>query len=188
MRSGSGSRRSSRTTRGRRGSPTSTCSARWPRTSAGRSPRTTRPTTTCRASSTFRSRPPRRSSPTNQLRDFFVDDDWYTDGDSNVYNLPTFLGNHDRGRIGMFVRNANLGASEAELLRRDELAHELMYLSRGNPVVYYGDEQGFTGAGGDQDARQDMFPSQSPQYNNLSDPGVAGDDGAGKNDNIGSDV
>ena len=35
-----------------------------------------------------------------------------------------------------------------------------MYFSRGNPVVYYGDEQGFTGSGGDQDARQDMFPSQ----------------------------
>src|SRR5215211_5913120 len=119
---------------------------------------------------------------------FFENDDWYTDGDSNVYNLPTFLGNHDRGRIGMFLRNANPGAPESELLARDELAHALMYLSRGNPVVYYGDEQGFTGAGGDQDARQDMFPSQSPQYNNVSDPGVAGDDGAGKNDNIGSDV
>ena len=97
-----------------------------------------------------------RRRPT-ELRDFFVDDDWYTDGDSNVYNLPTFLGNHDSGRIGMFMRNANPGASEAELLQRDELAHELMYFSRGNPVVYYGDEQGFTGAGGDQDARQDMF-------------------------------
>ena len=61
-----------------------------------------------------------------------------------------------------------------------------MYFSRGNPVVYYGDEQGFTGAGGDQDARQDMFPSQSLQYNNLSDP-IPGDDGAGNNDDIGSD-
>ena len=29
-----------------------------------------------------------------------------------------------------------------------------MYFSRGNPVVYYGDEQGFTGDGGDQVARQ----------------------------------
>ena len=125
------------------------------------------------------------SQPTNTLRDFFVKDDWYTDGDSNVYNLPTFLGNHDRGRIGMFVRNANPGATEDELLMRDRLAHQLMYFSRGNPVVYYGDEQGFTGAGGDQDARQDMFPSQSPQYNNLSDP-IPGDDGAGRNDNIGS--
>ena len=32
-----------------------------------------------------------------------------------------------------------------------------MYFSRGNPVVYYGDEQGFTGDGGDQVARQTMF-------------------------------
>jgi alpha-amylase len=128
------------------------------------------------------------SAPTAELGDFFRDDDWYTDGDSNVYNLPTFLGNHDKGRIGMFIRNANPGAAEAELLQRDRLAHALMYFSRGNPVVYYGDEQGFTGNGGDQDARQDMFPSQSPQYNNQDDAGVTGDDGAGKNDNIGSDA
>jgi alpha-amylase len=118
------------------------------------------------------------SADTAQLRDFFADDDWYTDGDSNVYNLPTFLGNHDKGRIGMFVRNANPGASESELLARDRLAHTLMYLSRGNPVVYYGDEQGFTGAGGDQDARQDMFASQDLEYDNHD----------GKNDNLGSDV
>ena len=39
-----------------------------------------------------------------------------------------------------------------------------MYLSRGNPVVYYGDEQGFTGEGGDQLARQTMFASQVPEY------------------------
>ena len=58
-----------------------------------------------------------KSLATDRLRDLFVDDDWYTDGDSNAYNLPTFLGNHDRGRIGMFLRNANPGASEAELLR-----------------------------------------------------------------------
>jgi glycosidase len=133
-----------------------------------------------------------KSLATDKLRQFFEDDDWYTDGDSNVYNLPTFLGNHDRGRIGMFVRDDNSTATEPELLARDRLAHELMYFSRGNPVIYYGDEQGFTGAGGDQDARQDMFPSQSKQYNNLSDPAdqptnkYGFDDGAGKNDNIGS--
>jgi alpha-amylase len=39
-----------------------------------------------------------------------------------------------------------------------------MYFSRGNPVVYYGDEQGFTGGGGDQLARQTMFASQVPDY------------------------
>ena len=87
-----------------------------------------------------------RSQPTDQLRTFFRDDDYYTDADSNAYQLPTFLGNHDAGHIGMFLRNDNpSGTPESELLARDELAHELMYLSRGNPVVYFGDEQGFTG-------------------------------------------
>jgi hypothetical protein len=33
------------------------------------------------------------------------------------------------------------------------------------PVVYYGDEQGFTGDGGDQDARQDMDGSEVASYN-----------------------
>ena len=95
------------------------------------------------------------------LADFFVNDDWYTDADSNAYELPTFLGNHDMGRIGNFLDAGQPRRAEAELLQRDELAHELMYFSRGNPVVYYGDEQGFTGAdGGDQNARQDMFASQ----------------------------
>ena len=99
-----------------------------------------------------------------RLATFFENDDWYTDRDSNVYELPTFLGNHDMGRIGRFVQADNPGATDAELLARDRLAHELMYFSRGNPVVYYGDEQGFTGAGGDQDARQTMFASHVPEY------------------------
>jgi glycosidase len=105
------------------------------------------------------------SDPTDGLRDFFFGDDWYTDADSNVYQLPTFLGNHDMGRIGSFIKLANPGASDDELLDRDVLAHALMYLTRGNPTVYYGDEQGFVGDGGDQDARQDMFPSQVASYN-----------------------
>lgn len=105
-----------------------------------------------------------RSAPTSQLGQFFAGDDWYTDADSNVYQLPTFLGNHDMGRIGNFVVTDNPGAGDAEWLARDRLAHELMYFSRGNPVVYYGDEQGFTGPGGDQDARQTMFASRVPEY------------------------
>ncbi len=39
-----------------------------------------------------------------------------------------------------------------------------MFFSRGNPVVYSGDEQGFTGSGGDADARQTMFASKVPDY------------------------
>ena len=105
-----------------------------------------------------------RSQSADQLGTFFVGDDWYTDADSNVYQLPTFLGNHDMGRIGYFVSSDNAGASGEELVARDRLAHELMYFSRGNPVVYYGDEQGFTGTGGDQVARQTLFSSQVPDY------------------------
>ena len=105
-----------------------------------------------------------KSGATSHLSQFFDDDDWYTDADSNAYQLPTFLGNHDRGRIGFFIASDNPGAADAEMLRRDQLAHELMYFSRGNPVVYYGDEQGFTGTGGDQLARQTMFASRVADY------------------------
>jgi alpha-amylase len=98
------------------------------------------------------------------LETFFAGDDWYTDADSNVYQLPTFLGNHDMGRIGSFVAGDNPDATDAEKVARDQLAHELMYFSRGNPVIYYGDEQGFTGPGGDQDARQTLFASKVGAY------------------------
>ncbi|MEV0403214.1 alpha-amylase family glycosyl hydrolase [Actinoallomurus sp. NPDC050550] len=105
-----------------------------------------------------------RSRGNAALATFFQNDDWYTDADSNVYELPTFLGNHDMGRIGYFLKSDNPNAQDAELVARDRLAHELMYFSRGNPVVYYGDEQGFTGTGGDQLARQTMFASKVPEY------------------------
>jgi alpha-amylase len=105
-----------------------------------------------------------RSVPTDALATFFADDDWYTDADSNVYGLPTFLGNHDMGRFGGFVLADNPGQGDGEWLARDRLGHELMYFARGNPVIYYGDEQGFTGPGGDQDARQTLFASRVPEY------------------------
>jgi alpha-amylase len=105
-----------------------------------------------------------RSGAASDLATFFTNDDWYTDADSNAYELPTFLGNHDMGRIGFFLKADNSGAADSELVQRDRLAHELLYFSRGNPIVYYGDEQGFTGDGGDQVARQTMFASQVPEY------------------------
>ena len=111
--------------------------------------------------------------PTTGMRDLIAGDDYYTDTDSNAYELPTFLGNHDMGRIGYFLKSGGI-TDPADLLQRDTLAHQLMYLTRGQPVVYYGDEQGFTGAGAgnDQSARQDMFASKVDEYN--TDPVVIG--------------
>ncbi|GGR56779.1 hypothetical protein GCM10010236_06070 [Streptomyces eurythermus] len=100
----------------------------------------------------------------DRLADVFAQDYRYTTDKANAYEQVTFLGNHDMGRIGAFLLKDNPGAGDAELLRRDRFAHELMFLSRGNPVVYSGDEQGFTGAGGDKDARQTMFASKVPEY------------------------
>ncbi len=105
------------------------------------------------------------SSATHSLRDFFADDDWFTDEDSNIYQSPTFLSNHDIGRVGRAIQTSNSDAADAEWLARDQMAHAMMFFARGIPIVYYGDEQGFTGDGGDKDARQDMFPSQVPSYN-----------------------
>lgn len=99
-----------------------------------------------------------------KLASVFGDDYKYTTDKANAYEQVTFLGNHDMGRIGYFLNQDNPKATDAELVKKDELANALMFLSRGNPVVYYGDEQGFTGAGGDKDARQTMFASKVADY------------------------
>ncbi|MFF9145479.1 pullulanase-type alpha-1,6-glucosidase [Streptomyces sp. NPDC014861] len=100
----------------------------------------------------------------DRLAKVFAEDYRYTTDKANAYEQVTFLGNHDMGRFGTFLRQDNPNASDAELLRRAGLANELMFLSRGNPVVYSGDEQGFTGAGGDKDARQTLFGSRVADY------------------------
>jgi glycosidase len=69
------------------------------------------------------------------------------------------------GRFAHFVRKENPNASEEEVTKRVLLGHAIMFFSRGTPTIYYGDEQGFVGDGGDQDAREDMFPSRVATYN-----------------------
>ncbi|MZE55643.1 pullulanase-type alpha-1,6-glucosidase [Streptomyces sp. SID5770] len=100
----------------------------------------------------------------DRLAKVFAEDYRYTTDKANAYEQVTFLGNHDMGRIGTFLKQDNPNATDAELLKRARLANELMFLSRGNPVIYSGDEQGFTGAGGDKDARQPLFASKAADY------------------------
>ncbi|WP_405569052.1 pullulanase-type alpha-1,6-glucosidase [Streptomyces sp. NBC_01167] len=105
-----------------------------------------------------------QGAPADRLAKVFADDYRYTTDKANAYEQVTFLGNHDMGRIGTFLKQDNPQADDAELLGRARLSNELMFLSRGNPVIYYGDEQGFTGAGGDKDARQTLFASRTADY------------------------
>lgn len=105
------------------------------------------------------------NAPTDRLATLFQRDALYEGGAAAARRLPTFLGNHDMGRFGFFVRQSNPDASDEEVLKRYLLGHAMLMFSRGIPVIYYGDEQGFTGDGGDQDAREDMFPSQVAVYN-----------------------
>ncbi|MFF4247269.1 pullulanase-type alpha-1,6-glucosidase [Streptomyces sp. NPDC001822] len=105
-----------------------------------------------------------QGAPASKLADVYADDYRYTTDKANAYEQVTFLGNHDMGRIGTFLKQDKPKAGDAELLKRARLADELMFLGRGNPVIYYGDEQGYTGAGGDKEARQTLFASKTADY------------------------
>jgi glycosidase len=105
------------------------------------------------------------SAPTDELAKLFRADPLYEGGAAAALQLPTFIGNHDAGRFGAFMRRFKPAISADEQLHRDLLAHAMLLTLRGVPTIYYGDEQGFAGKGGDQDARQDMFPSKVASYN-----------------------
>lgn len=98
-----------------------------------------------------------------RLARLFEADSLYADG--AAARLPTFLGNHDNGRFGYFVRRANPKASDDEVLKRVLLGHAMLMTLRGQPVIYAGDEQGFSGSGDDKKARQSLFASKVIAYN-----------------------
>jgi glycosidase len=102
---------------------------------------------------------------TDVLARLFQDDSLYVGGAAAAKRLPTFSGNHDFGRFAMLVRRERPGISDSEMLERVKLSNAMLFLLRGVPVIYYGDEQGFVGRGIDQDSRQDMFASQVASYN-----------------------
>ena len=95
-----------------------------------------------------------------RLIELFNADDAYTTASTSAYGIPTFLGNHDMGRTGMYLERVNFGDGPEVLLARAKIAHTALFLMRGSPTLYYGDEKGMTGSGGDKEARQDMFSTQ----------------------------
>jgi glycosidase len=115
-----------------------------------------------------------RHGPTSGLARLFEADSLYEGGEATARRLPTFVSNHDAGRFGWIVRRENPRANDAEVLARVTLAYAMLLTLRGVPVVYYGDEQGFAGDGGDMGARQDMFASQVAKDNALPLIGTGG--------------
>jgi glycosidase len=97
--------------------------------------------------------------PSSNLSPVLDNDNNFITKTKSPYDLVTFLGNHDMGRAAWLLNQT--GTTRAGSLL---LAHDLMFLTRGIPSVYYGDEVGMIGTGGDKAARQDMFPTQVSQW------------------------
>ncbi|MDC2891397.1 alpha-amylase family glycosyl hydrolase [Psychrosphaera algicola] len=102
---------------------------------------------------------------TDNLADLFSHDVKYEDHNSSADLLMNFVSNHDVGRLAYTLDQSLPNADEDEKIQRFLLSNAMMYFARGIPVIYYGDEQGFTGDGGDRGAREDMMPSVTPEYN-----------------------
>lgn len=107
---------------------------------------------------------------TDVLAQLFAKDHFYNTEhkyirNTNANQLVNFTGNHDMGRFAFALKQSPHNYSEQAQIQRNLLAHAMMFFSRGVPVIYYGDEQGFVGDGGDQASRQDMMPSFVASYN-----------------------
>ncbi|MCJ8318408.1 MAG: alpha-amylase family glycosyl hydrolase [Colwellia sp.] len=106
---------------------------------------------------------------TDKLAALFAQDHHYKTTNKNsskdANQLVNFTGNHDMGRFAYALRASQFNYDENEQIQRNLLANAMMFFSRGIPVIYYGDEQGFVGDGGDQASRQDMMPSKVASYN-----------------------
>ncbi len=92
-----------------------------------------------------------------------AEDDYFRGPDGVAPTPATFLGNHDVGRAALLIKQQT-GAAGVELEQRVALGNALLFLLRGAPAVYYGDEVGMIGRGGDKAARQDMFPTKVEEW------------------------
>lgn len=105
------------------------------------------------------------NAPTDIVSTVFRSDILYSDGERSAGQGLIFSGNYDIGRFGYFVGAMTPGADDAERLARARLANAMVLTLRGVPAIYAGDEQGFTGDGNDQDARESLFASRVASYN-----------------------
>lgn len=105
------------------------------------------------------------NAPTDHISTAFRGDILYEGGERAAGQMLIFSGNYDIGRFGYFVGSMSPGADDAERLARAKLVNAMVMTMRGVPALYAGDEQGFTGDGHDQDARESLFASRVASYN-----------------------
>ena len=101
--------------------------------------------------------------PTSRFNRIFQADALLSKG--TVATAPTYVSNHDMGRFSGVLHKAHPEMRDEERLARVRLAHALMVFTRGVPVIYYGDEQGFVSDGGGEHAHEPLFLSQVVEYN-----------------------
>ena len=70
------------------------------------------------------------------------------------------------GRIANMLRIDTPSQPDWALLRRLIVANAVLFFSRGNPIVYYGDAQGCSADGHDTVARESLFARQGTQSAN----------------------
>jgi len=110
--------------------------------------------------------------PSITFEKLFDADVLFKGGKAQTTTLPVFTGNHDMGRFAGMVVASKPDISEEEQLQKIKLANAMTTFLRGIPVIYYGDEQGFSGGMFD-DGREDMFPSVT---DGLKDRDLVGTD------------
>ena len=93
-----------------------------------------------------------------------ADDDYFRTPSGIDPAFTTFLGNHDMGRGAQQILQQAPGLTGNALLQHVLLGYDVLYLLRGAPTLLYGDEVGMIGSGGDQAAREDMFPTQVSEW------------------------
>jgi glycosidase len=99
---------------------------------------------------------------TDKFTQLFAQDHHYDDASI----LLNFTGNHDMGRFAHLLNSKEeFQYNQKQSIDRLKIATAISFFARGIPVIYYGDEQGFVGDGGNHDARQDMMPSRVGSYN-----------------------
>jgi glycosidase len=99
------------------------------------------------------------------MEEMYFFDPIYNGGVTTAGKLQTFLGNHDQGRFAFHLQSAMPNITIQQLEKLVPLGYALMLFSRGSPVIYYGDEQGYIGEGGMFDAaRQPMFATNVSSY------------------------